>query len=177
MAVLRVGVELGQVALQHAHLCAGPESPLLVDDAALLLNLLGLQQQTVGPVVEDEQTGVDDALARGGHVRDVIDRLVDGGVGVQVAAELHADGLAPLHDVVALEVLGAVEAHVLQEVGQTALLVVLLYGAHALCEVDLGPLLRPGIVTDVVGQSVVEPAHAHVFVDGDGGHLLRRCCC
>ena len=172
VAVLGAGVELGQVALQHAHLGTGAQAPLLVDDATFLLYLLLLQQQAVGPVVEDEQAGVDDGLAHGGHVADVVDRLVDGGIGIEVGAELDADGLAPAQQFVALEMLGAVEGHVLQEVGQSALVVVLLDGAHALGDVELGALFGPVVVADVVGQSVVKFADADIGVDRYGGHLL-----
>ena len=53
VAVLRAGIELGQVTLQHAHLGAGAQAPLLVDDATLLLDFLLLQQQAVGPVPQN----------------------------------------------------------------------------------------------------------------------------
>ena len=55
VAVLRAGIEFGQVALQHTHLGRRAQSPLLVYDAALLLNLLLFQEQAVGPVPENHQ--------------------------------------------------------------------------------------------------------------------------
>ena len=77
VAVLTVRIELGQVTLEHTLGSTGTQAPLLVDDATLLLNLLLFQEQTVSPVIENEQTRVDDALTCGGNVRDVINRLVN----------------------------------------------------------------------------------------------------
>ena len=47
------------------------------------------------------------------------------GGGVEVGSELHADGLEEGHEVVAREVLGAIEGHVFDKVGQSLLVVVL----------------------------------------------------
>ena len=145
-----------------------------MDDATLLVNLLGLQEQSVGPVVQNQQTRVDDALARRGYITYIIYRLVDRGIGVEVGSELHTDSLAPLHDIVTLEVLGTVEAHVLQEVSQSALLVILLNGAHALCDVELGTLLGPSIMTNVISQSVVQLTDFYLGVNGHCRHLLSH---
>jgi len=90
----------------------------------------------------------------------MVDGLVDGGIGVEVGTELDANGLAPGYDaqlaVLAGEVLRAVEGHVLQEVGQTALPGLLEYGTYALGDVEVGKALLLGIVAQVVGQAVVE---------------------
>ena len=74
--------------------------------------------------------------------------------------------------------LRAVEGHVLEEVSQTTLVLVLLNGAYTLCNVEVGYMLRPLVVADVVGQTVGQLADAHVLVDGDRRHLLRcsHCC-
>ena len=97
-----------------------------MDDAALLVDLALLQGEATGPVAEDEQTGVErgDRVCR--HVVDVVHSLVDGGVGIEIAAELDALGAAPLNEVVAFEVVGAIERHVLEEMGETALVLILL---------------------------------------------------
>ena len=143
-----------------------------MDDTTLLLNLLLFQEQTVGPVPQNHEAGVDNRLARRGYITYIIDRLVDRSVGVQVVTKLHTDGLAPAQQFVALEVLRAVEGHVLEEVSQTALRVVLLNRAHLLGNVELGALFGPVVVTNVISQSVVKFTDAHVGVNGDGGHLL-----
>ena len=58
-------------------------------DVALLVNLLSLQEQTVRPVLQDEQTRVEGSSALGGHVADTVNGLVDAGIGVQVRAEFN----------------------------------------------------------------------------------------
>ena len=77
--VFRPAVDDGQDVLLHAlhghSRTAG--APFLMDDAALLVNLLVLEQQVVAPVVEHQQARVDDALAHQRCRPDVIDRLVD----------------------------------------------------------------------------------------------------
>ena len=89
VAVAVVGVDGGEQLFDDAHLAHVGAAPFLVDYAALLVDFLGVEQQVVGPVVEDEQAAVLHALACGGHVGDVVDGLVDGGVGVEVLAEFH----------------------------------------------------------------------------------------
>ena len=92
-------------------------TPLLMNDTALLVYLVVLQQQIVAPVVQHQQARVDDAFAFQRSRPDVIDGLVDTGIGIQVCTELHADGLAPGHNAqflaLAGEILRAVEGHVL----------------------------------------------------------------
>ena len=175
MTVLTVGIECRQTALEHTLRGAAAQTPFLVDDATLLLYLFLLERQSVGPVVEDEQTRVHDAFTGCGHVRDVVNRLVNGGVGIQVLAEFNTHALTPAHQFVALEVLGAVEGHVLQEVSQSALGVILLDGAHLLRNVELGTLLGPVVVANVVRQSIVQLADAHVRINGDYRHLHLLC--
>ena len=167
MTVLRTRIQLRQIAFQHTGHGRCAQAPLLVDNATFLINLCRLQQQTVGPVVQDEQTGVNNALAGRRHVRDVIHRTVDSSVGVQVATELHTNRLAPLHNIVTLEVLRTVEAHMLQEVSQTTLVVILLNRTHALGDVKLCALFGPCIVANVIRQTVVQLANAHVGVCGN----------
>ena len=114
----------------------------------------------MAPVVEHQQAGVENPFALQGCRADMVDGLVDGGIGVEVGAELDTDGLAPGYDaqlaVLAGKVLCAVEGHVLQEVGQTALAGLLKNGTYALGDVEVGKALLLGIVAQVVGQAVVE---------------------
>ena len=71
--------------------------------------------------------------------------------------------------------LRAVEGHVLEEVSQSALVFILLNGAHALGNVEVGHVLRPVVLTDVVGQTIVQLTNPYVFVDGDRRHLHLLC--
>ena len=174
-AVARARVEFGQLAVEDAHHGAGAHSPLLVDDAALFVDFCRLEQQAVGPVVQDVEAGIDVRVAHG-HTVDVVDRFIRRGVGVQVFAKFHADAFAVFDDAVSGEMLSAVEAHMFQEVGQSALVFFLLYGAHFLCDVEVHAVFGAGVVADVVGQSVgqLTVAYGRVHVEWrHSAHLGR----
>jgi hypothetical protein len=121
--------------------------------SALLVDFLRVESESVGPVVEYEQAGVYVALQYR-HIVDIVDCFVGGGIGIEVLAEFHADAFAVVHDAVALEVFRAVEAHVLEEVRQSALRVVFLYRADFLRYVEIGALPGKVVVAYVVGQPV-----------------------
>ena len=109
-----------------------------------------------------------------GHVVDVVHGLVQGGVGIKVGAELHADVLQVAEQSVVGEVLGSVEAHVLKEVCQSALVFLFEHRAYLLGNVEVGLSFGKGIVADVVGESVFEFAYTHVGVGGYGLCLLGK---
>ena len=60
-----------------------------MDHTALGVDLLGEEEKVVGPVMKDEKAGVLDTDAGHGNVGDIVDGLVNGGVGVEVLAEFH----------------------------------------------------------------------------------------
>ena len=143
---------------------------------ALLVDGFGVKRDAVRPVLEDEHAGVEGGDACCGHILDKIDGLVGGGVGVEVSAILHANRLQVFLQGVVLEMVGAVEGHVLEQVGKTSLVVVFLHRPHFLCDIETGHMLRIVVVADVVGQSIVELALAKVGVNGDGRVLGLRLC-
>ena len=151
VAIFLVLIDHRQELLEYAHLSDIALAPLLVDHGALGVDLLREQQQVVGPVVEYEQAGVLHALAGHGHVADVVDRLVEAGHGVEVAAEFHSHRFKIVDQILAGEVSGAVETHVLEEVGQSGLIVLLLHRSDLLGYVEVGLSLGVFVVTDVVG--------------------------
>ena len=152
---------------------------LLHDDAALGVDLLRFERDEVRPVVQDQQGAVDDAFARSGDVLHHVGRLVPAGAGIEVGAEFHAYFFEILRQHLAGEVLGAVEGHVFEEVGETLLGIVLLNGADVVQNVEVGLSFRLFVVADVVGHSVFELARADVLVRRN--RLLRielgRCAC
>ena len=113
-----------------------------------------------------------------GHVIDIVHRLVDAGVCVEVSTKLDAVSAAPLNEVVALEVVTAVESHVLKEVCKATLVFILLQGAYFLRNVEVGTVLRPVVVADVVSQSIAELADPYSCVHGYShvGHLSPCLC-
>ena len=88
LAVLRAREDVLQLTGVHALLGVGGLAPLLMDDAALLVDVLVLEQQAVAPVLEDEQAGVEGTLARAGHVVDIIYGVGEARSGIQVTAEV-----------------------------------------------------------------------------------------
>ena len=107
-------------------------------------------------VSADEQAGI---RHTGAHERDVaehVNRLLHPCGSVHVAAEGGTDALQIVQDGFPREILRAVEAHMLQKVSQAVLVRGLLDGAYIGRQVEFGPLGGNGVVTDVIGKSVVQ---------------------
>ena len=49
--------------------------------------------------------------------------------------------------------------------GQTTLVVVLLDGAYTLCDVEVGLVLRIVVVSEIIGQTIVEFAYSDILVN------------
>jgi len=126
----------------------------------------------VRPLLEDAQPRVQQLRLVGRHLQHV-DGLVLARVGVDLGPELHADRLEVAHQRLAREVLGAVERHVFDEVGQPLLVVVLVHRACAHHQPQRGALFRFGVGAHVVAQTVGQGARGHGRVDGQGGRQVR----
>ena len=173
MAVLATGIEFGQAALENAHRGAGTHAPLLVNDTAFFVDFLLLEEQTARPVGKNVKAGVD-VVAGDGHVVDIVDGFVGRGVGVEVLAELHTDTFAVLDELSIIgEVLRTVEGHVLEKVGETALIVVFLHRSDLLGDVEIDLSFGFSVVSNVVSQSVGKFSLTYGGVGGEFGDLLR----
>ena len=104
----------------------------------------------------------------------VVHGLVGGGVGIQVAAILHTDGAQVLLKAIVLEMLRAIEGHVLEQVSETPLVVVLLHRTHSLGDIETGHMLRIVVVADVISQAIVQLSLSHLGVDGNGLSLCSN---
>ena len=142
---------------------------LLLDNATLRVDLLGVERNEVRPVVQNHQRRIHNALACYGHIGHIVLRVVPRSTCIEVGTELNADLLQILDQRLAGVVLRTVEGHVLKEVSQTLLVVILLDGTHIVQDVELGHTLGFLVVTDVVGKSVLQHTLAH---GGIGGKLL-----
>ena len=111
-------------AIAPAGVEALAEAPLLQHHASLQLDLLRIETDGVGPVAEDLEGRLEDLRITGGDLEEVDGRVVRG-IRVQVGPEAAADRLEVFDDLVLGEALGAVEGHVLDEVGEAALLLLL----------------------------------------------------
>ena len=173
--VLRTRVHELVQFLPYTSACGTSGSPLLEDHATLGIDLLVQKEQTATPVMHDQQRTIDDTGTVGRHVRETIDGLVDGGISVDVTTEIHTHGLEIIDDSFAREMLGTIERHVLQEVRQTVLMILLEDGTHGLCDMELSTLFRLLVMTDVISQSVVQLAVTNLRVDRQFlRRLLRR---
>ena len=123
--------------------------------------------------MQDQQRRVDDSLARGRHVLHVVARVIPARAGIEVGAEFHAHGLQILRELFAREVLGSVEGHVFQEVGEALLRIVLLDGSHIVEDVEIGLAFRLFVVADVVGHSVFQFPGADLRIGRD--RLVHLC--
>ena len=103
---------------------AAPQAPLFHDDAALLVDLDRIERHVVRPVFEHQQRAVD-RLGLVGRNLQHVHGLVEARVGVEVRAEAHPERLDERDDGLLREVLRAVERHVLDEVREPLLVVVL----------------------------------------------------
>ena len=143
-------------------------APLFVNNTTLLVNLSIFEQQIVAPIVQNQQTRVDNALTFQWGRAYVINGLVYRGVGVEIGTELNADGLAPRNNAQLLtlsgEVLGAVECHVLKEVGKSALTWLLKYRTYSLGNVEISKACLFCIVADIIGHAVLKLTLAYCRV-------------
>ena len=142
------------------------------DDITLTLYRLLRQRDTITPILENQHAGIDSGGTGSRNIREIIYRLVDASVGIQVLAILHADALEIVLETVSLEMFGAIESQVLQEVSQTTLVVILIDGTHLLCNVETSYMLREIVVTNVIGQAIVEVTDSHILVNRYLWHLL-----
>ena len=172
LSIFAAWIDVRERTLIHALHGRAAHTPLLVDHTTFLVDFRTLEQEVVAPVVEDEQTRVERTDTCGLHVVDVVNRLIEAGVGVEVLTEFHTDALEIGLELVAWEMSGSVEAHVLKEVGKSALRFLLLHGSHFLCNVEICTLFRPFVMANVVRESVVELTHPHVGVDRQRLHHL-----
>ncbi len=167
LGVARVLEQHGQLHVQHPRAWPEPRAPLLQDDAALLVDLLGIERDGVRPVLQDEERPIDHARVVGGNLQ-LVDRLVEARVGVDVRTEAHACRLQERDDVLFREVARAVEAHVLDEVREPPLVVVLENRSGVDHEPELGATLRLLVDAEVIAQAVGKRADGNARIDGNG---------
>lgn len=170
LAVLIVGEGKVEELLHVAHVPVIAAAPFFFDDATLSIDFLVLEADEAAPVVEDEDTAVDDTAAWYGDLHQGIYRAVKARVGVDVATEACADTLEEVNDSLAREVLGAVEGNMLEEVRQTLLGVFFLHRADLLGNVKFCSALGLFIMSDEVGESVGELTDAYGGVYGKRWH-------
>ena len=163
VGIARILEHNGPVLLLQTVLSTEAAAPFLDDDTALGVDFLGVHQKLACPAVKDLHTHLEH-LGIVGHI-DVIDSLVKAGVGIHVATKLHTLGLQLVDQLVVGIVLRAVEGHMLGEVSQTQLVFILEDRAGVDGQAELHAAFRFLVGADVVGDTIVQLADAHLLVD------------
>ena len=127
------------------------------------------------PVLHDEHRPIDHGEAVGGNLQ-LVHRLVEARVRVHVRAEPHAERLDERDHVLPGKVLRAVEGHVLDEMRQAPLVVVLEHRPGVDDQSQLGAPARLPVRPHEILQPVGEPAFADLRIDRDdlGERVGRR---
>ena len=145
-------------------------APFLDDDAALLVDLEGIQRQSAGEVGECGQALLDDRRLVRRQVEHV-NGVFEAGLRIHMRAEPGADRLEIGHQFTRLEVLAAVECHVLEHVRQPLLVIRFVERAGLHRQPQDDPVRRPGVPADVIGQPVRQRAALDRRVERQ--HLLQ----
>ena len=111
-------------------------------------------------VMDNHQAGVDNALTHDRNIVKHICGLLDSGGCVDVVAEIRPYALEIVQQSLSREILGTVEAHVLEEVRETVLVRGFLDCTNMRCQIEFSPLCRLVIMFDVISQTIVELAYA-----------------
>src|SRR5262245_64350798 len=136
------------------------QTPLFHDDATLFVNLLVVKRHVMRPVLEYQKRFVHDFWFIRRDLKHV-NSLVEAGVGVQVGAESHAEGLDELHNLVFRKVCRAVEGHMFDKMGKSLLVVIFQNGSGLYNKSKLSALLGFFVRPDVIAKSIGQ------LVDGD----------
>ena len=166
--ILGVPEVVGKAGLKGTPLGVAAAAAFLDDDGTLEVELFLLVEYVVSVFTEDEQAAVGHALTLHGDVVEHVLCLLKAGGRVDVAAELGSDALEVVEYALAGEALGAVEAHVLEEVGETVLVGSLEDTSGLGGQIELGPVFGKRVLADVIGESIVELTNLH------GGIVRKR---
>ena len=108
-----------------------------------------------------EEARVDDAFPYDRYVVEHVLSLLEACRCVDVSSELGSDALKPLKKGLAREVFRSVEAHVLEEVSETVLVIVFLECSYVSSKVEFSSLCWLIVVADVIGHTVFELAGSY----------------
>ena len=161
------GLEVEQVG-DVAQLEAVAGAAFALDHAAFAIDRGGVELHLARHFAHQEQGGVDPRLVGGGEV-ELVGGAVEAGRGIGVGAEGEPLPLEDPDHLALGDVGGAVERHMLDEVGEAALIVGLGDRAEREVEADRGGALGRGVAADGVAHAVGEAAVADRGVGDDVG--------
>ena len=165
--ILGIAEVVGETGLQGAPLGVAAAAAFLHDDRTFEVELFLLVEHVVCILGEDEQAAVGHAFTLYGNIVEHVLGFLETGGRIDVAAELGSYALQIVEYALAGELFSSVEAHVLEEVGETVLIRGLIDAAGLGGQVELGPVFGKGVLADVIGESVFEFAHLN-------GRIVRK---
>jgi hypothetical protein len=139
--------------------------PLGEHDRTLALDRGGVEEGAAGPVFEDGQRRVEYLRTIGRHAQRVL-RVVEAGHRVRVRAEAQADRRQEVVDALSGKMARPLELHVLDEVGEAALIVVFEHRSGLDDQPQFGLARGPGIGPDIEAQPVGQAADQDLGIDG-----------
>ena len=177
LGIARTVEHLGQQHLVDAVIDAFADAQFLEHDPALAVEVGVVHRQTVGPVFQHLEALLHHFRVVGGDGQDV-HSFVERGVGIEVGAKFDADRLQVRYQLVAFEIGGAVEGHVLGEVGQALLVVVFEHGTgfdhQPQFELVFGARVFMDVVSEAVGQLAGVDQGADGQIAGEGKRRRNR---
>ena len=171
--IARAGEQDRELLVEHPRFRAQAQAPFLHHHAPLPVDLLRLEGDPGGPVLENVQRPREHAR-RIGRDLELVDGLVERRARVEMRPEAHPQALDEIDQRLLREALRSVERHVLDEMRQAALVIVLEHRAGIDHEPELGAMLGIPIGAHVPGEAVVEPALAHRGIERNSRRVLRR---
>ncbi len=178
LGVLGAAEEHREFLVTFARAGAESAAPFAENDAALGGDFVRFELVAHRPVLQDVERPRYQLRLVARHRQDVL-RFIEAGVGVEVGAVSHADRFEVLLQIVLLEMRRAVEPHVLDEVRQAPLVVVLENRTGPHDQAKLEAMLGIPVMTNPVAQAVRQLTGVHGGVgwqrSGAGrlGRLLR----
>ena len=133
---------------------------LAQDHAAFGVDLGGRQGQSAGDLAQDTKALVEQPLVIAGQI-ELVDGVGEAGAGVGVRAEGEAGALQELDQLARRQVLRALERHVLEEMGEPALLLGLHQRARLDHQAEADPIGGRATGSNGIAQPVGQPSPHH----------------
>ena len=125
--------------------------------------------------MEHQKNAVHKCLVGGGHIVDIIDCLIECGIGIDVGTETDSFRLKVVKHVFAGIILCPVECHMLQEVRKTELIFGFKSGTYFLGNIEISPFFRQFVVQNEILHSIWQRSVLHIGIEGKRLHLGSLC--
>ena len=136
----------------------------LHNNTTLRVNLRWLKCNKLRPVVKNKESQID-VLCCYGQILNLILCIVPRCRSIEVKTELNSRSLQTLNHRLIWEILRAIESHMLKEVSQSLLVILLLHSTHIVVDIETRLTLGLLIVADIVGHTIIQFANANGRVE------------